>query len=64
MPDTVLKFAPSVQPAQTRTTSFVDTLRRRKRFILLVVMLTELARQMVGWTPDIGAWSLASATFV
>ena len=37
MVDTVLKFAPSVQPAQTRTTSFVGMLRRRKRFILLVI---------------------------
>ena len=28
------------------------------------VMLAESARQMVGWTPDIGAWSLAFTTFI
>lgn len=38
MADTVLKFAPSVQPGKSRTASFVDVLRRRRRFILLVVV--------------------------
>ncbi len=28
------------------------------------IMLAESARQMVGWTPDIGAWSLASTTLI
>jgi len=43
---------------------FVNRLDPRLVMFIGFAMLAESGRQMVEWTPDIGAWSLATTTFI
>src|ERR1700685_4004614 len=77
MAEPVLKLAPSLKPAKPRAATLTDALRKRMRFILLVVVpviavVTGLVFYMMGGryvSPDngvsiagyIGSWLMAGA---